>query len=114
MAIKEIEKKSVSGVQQGIKLIGESLTEVSDAITDCHGAVQDVENILDTLKQFKTPLSFVYHVGKDLLVNGVDILHEIQTAVSDWKAQSYRDCGLQIGTALNQLLIGKEGQIRAK
>lgn len=42
------------------------------------------------------------------MVNGVDILNEIETAVSDWKAQSYRDCGVQIGTALNQLLIGQE------
>ena len=28
----------------------------------------------------------------------------------DGDAQSYRDCGVQIGTALNQLLIGAEEQ----
>ena len=49
---------------QGIKLIGESLTEVSTAIQDCQGAINDVENILKVLKEFKTPMSFAYHVGK--------------------------------------------------
>ena len=108
MAIKDIEEKSVDGVKNGIKLIGESLTEISTAITDCQGAIADVENILNTLKQFKTPESFAFHVGKNLLVNGVDILHEVEAAVDDWKAQSYRDAGVQIGTALNQLLIRQE------
>ncbi len=76
------------------------------------GAVNDVENILHVLEEFKTPMSFAYHVGKDLIVNGVDIIHEIGAAVDDWEAQSYRDCGVQIGTALNQLIIGEEEQVK--
>ena len=74
------------------------------------GAVEDVENILSVLKEFSSPYSFAFHVGKDLLVNGVNIIHEISAAIDDWDAQSYRDCGVQIGTALNQLLIGAEEQ----
>ncbi|WZN63776.1 hypothetical protein HKI87_08g53270 [Chloropicon roscoffensis] len=109
-AIEDIKEKSVDGVKEGIKLIGESLTEVSNAITDCKGAVEDVENILSVLKEFSSPYSFAFHVGKDLLVNGVNIIHEISAAIDDWDAQSYRDCGVQIGTALNQLLIGAEEQ----
>ena len=109
-AIEDIKEKSVDGVKEGIKLIGESLTEVSNAITDCKGAVEDVENILSVLEEFSSPYSFAFHVGKDLLVNGVNIIHEISAAIDDWDAQSYRDCGVQIGTALNQLLIGAEEQ----
>ncbi|QDZ20745.1 hypothetical protein HOP50_04g32670 [Chloropicon primus] len=110
MAVKDIKEESVRGVKEGIRLIGESLTEVSTAITDCQGAINDVESILHVLSEFKTPAAFAYHVGKDLLINGVDILNEIQTAVSDWESQSYRDCGVQVGTALNQLLIGQEAK----
>ena len=43
-------------------------------------------------------------------MNGVDIFHEIEAAIDDWESQSYRDCGVQIGTALNQLIIGEEQQ----
>ena len=50
-AIEDIKEKSVDGVKEGIKLIGESLTEVSNAITDCKGAVEDVENILSVLEE---------------------------------------------------------------
>ena len=109
-AIEDIKEKSVDRVKEGIKLIGESLTEVFNAITECKGAVEAVENILSVLKEFSSPYSFAFHVGKDLLVNGVNIIHEISAAIDDWDAQSYRDCGVQIGTALNQLLIGAEEQ----
>ena len=82
-AIEDIKEKSVDGVKEGIKLIGESLTEVSNAIADCKGAVEDVENILSVLKEFSSPYSFAFHVGKDLLVNGVNIIHEISAAIDD-------------------------------
>ena len=59
----------MAGVAAGIKLIGQSLTEVSSAIQDCKGAAEDVEELLATLKQFKTPEQFAYHVGKDLIVS---------------------------------------------
>ncbi len=34
-AVQDIKEESVDGVREGIKLIGESLTEVSTAIQDC-------------------------------------------------------------------------------
>ncbi len=105
-AVQAIEQKDVHGVRQGLKLIGQSLDEVSDALRDCKAAEGDIESVIDALKGFKSPWSFVFHVGKDLLVNGVDIFEEISDAVNDWKAQSYRQCGEEIGEALNKLLIG--------
>ena len=50
-AIEDIKEKSVDRVKEGIKLIGESLTEVFNAITECKGAVEAVENILSVLKE---------------------------------------------------------------
>ena len=107
-AIQLLEKKTAKSVAAGIALIGQSFTELSTAIGDCKGAAEDVESIISALEQFTSPASFAYHIGKDLLINGVDIYHEIQAAVADWKSQSYRDCGVQVGTALNQLLVGQD------
>jgi len=32
------------------------------------------------------PGSFAFHIGKDLLINGRDIYHEINAAVGDWNS----------------------------
>lgn len=46
------------------------------------------------IKSFTSPMSFVYHVGKDILVNGKDIFTEVSTAVSDYESQNFYDMGL--------------------
>jgi hypothetical protein len=37
---------------------------------------------------------------------GKDIYEEISQAISLWKAESYRDAGVQIGKALEKLIVG--------
>merc|ERR1712083_1216580 len=62
--------------------------------------------IVSAFKSMTSPMSFVFHVGKDLIVNGADIYHEIYASVSDFKAQKWGDFGVDIGTALHKLIIG--------
>lgn len=40
-------------------------------MTECKEAVADAKKIYDMIKAFKSPVSFAYHVGKDIIVNGV-------------------------------------------
>jgi len=105
-AIGLLEQKTPASVLAGIKDLGMALTGVKAALVDCKAAETDIENIGKALEQFKTPASFAYHVGKDLLVNHKDILAEINQAVSLWKSASYLPAGIQIGEALNKLLLG--------
>jgi len=37
--------------------------------------------------------SFTYHVGEEILVNGVNIYDEISTAVTDYESANYLDMG---------------------
>jgi len=55
-------------------------------MTDCKASVTEIKNLIDMLKNFKSPLSFAYHVGKDLLVNGIQIIKDIEGAVESYKA----------------------------
>merc|ERR1719454_2844560 len=55
---------------------------------------------------FSSPEAFAYHVGKDLLVNGVDIFHEISTAVTDYESQNWYGMGQNIGEAAAKTLLG--------
>jgi len=56
----------------------------------------------------KSPASFEYHVGKDLLVNGKDIYHEINTAIGDFENGKWEDFGINVGEAASKAIIGQE------
>jgi len=36
---------------------------------------------------FKSPTTFFYDIAKSLMVNGVEIFHEIEAAISAYKTQ---------------------------
>jgi len=38
---------------------------------DCKAVVGDVSKLIVAVKTMSNPMSFVYHVGKDIVVNGV-------------------------------------------
>jgi len=57
---------------------------------------------------FDSPTSFAYHVGKDLIVNGVQIYHEIDTAITDYDNANWGDFGYQIGQAAAKTILGEE------
>lgn len=106
-AIGEIEEETFDSVLQGVKDLGAAYQSLKDGLSKCKAAETDITNFLHAVENgFEHPLSFVYHVGKDLIINHKQIFSEIHTAVSDWKAQSYRASGVQAGIALSKLLDG--------
>ena len=52
-------------------------------------------------------MTFAYHVGKDLLINGISIYREVNTAIADYKDSDFLGMGEQIGRICEQVLIGK-------
>jgi len=105
-AITEIEQKTPASVLAGIKDLGKAFGNLKAALTDCKTAEAEVAKLAKALENgFEHPLSFLFKVGKALVINGHDIFAEMSTAISDWKAGSYRDAGLQIGEALAKLLV---------
>jgi len=104
--VQQIEDKTPSSVLKGIHDLGAALGNLKSGLTDCKAAYSDIQNYVKGFEQFTNPATFAYHVGKDLLVNGVDIYKEITQAVSLWQQKSYLDCGQQIGFALHKLVLG--------
>lgn len=80
-------------------------------MTECGEAITDAKSLIDAFAQFKSPISFVYHVGKDLVVNGVQIYKEIGQSIDDFEHQKFEDMGVQIGKAAEQLLLGQTNKI---
>jgi len=52
-------------------------------------------------------------VGKDILVNGVQIYKDINGCVADYNNQSWEDFGKKLGNALMLILIGNNQSVIA-
>lgn len=107
-AVADFEKETAKDVMEGLGELEHALHELPAAITACKADENTVKDIVNALSQFKSPIAFAYHGGKNLVVNRHDIYKEITTAVSDYKAKKWLDFGVQVGTALHKLIIGAE------
>lgn len=63
---------------------------------------------------FKSPVSFAWHVGGDIIHNGVKITKEVHTAIDDYKSENWYDFGKQCGEAAAQVFLGAESQKELK
>ena len=104
--------ESGSTIKAGLEDLGTALGDLKNALNDCKASSKEIETFATTLENgFHHPMSFVFHLGKDLIVNGKDIFDEISQAVSLWEKQDYRNAGIQIGEAL-ALLIGTGSDVQ--
>ena len=55
---------------------------------------------------FAHPLSLIYQIGKNLIVNGIDIFKKIYSAVSYYKNGDYFNFGRMVGEALAETILG--------
>jgi hypothetical protein len=90
----------------GLKKIGAGVVEIKSALVDCKDIVADFETLGKMAAVYSNPWSFAYHVGKDLIVNGVTIYKDTEAAVTAFEAGSFEPMGEDIGNALAKLLIG--------
>jgi len=107
-AVKDFEKKKSHTVKRGFQELADALHELPDALATCKASENDVKQIVHALAQFHSPKSFVFHVGKNLIVNRHEIYSEITTSVTDYRAQKWSDFGVQVGLALHKLIVGAD------
>lgn len=82
--------------------------KVPVAIKDCGAVYGDVKKFEEALAAISSPWSFAIHVGKDILINGVDIYHNIKSMINDGKREDYFNFGVDIGKILEEVLIGNK------
>jgi hypothetical protein len=105
-AITDFKKMSFSGVKAGINMIGTIAGEVEGDIADCKVSAEDAKKLAEMADNFKTPWSFIFHMGKNILLNGVDIYNEIEMSLDYYDQGDYYNFGYQIGEALEEVLVG--------
>lgn len=104
-AVKDFESKTADGVKNGLKEIASAIDSIVAAMTQCKAAAEEVEKLVAMLKNFKSPISFVFHVGKNLVVNGVEIYHEIDGAITSYHSSQWETMGEDIGEALSNIFL---------
>merc|ERR1711959_639592 len=109
-AVQLLEKKDVDDMGKGIEQLATAAREIPSLVQTCKTAEQDAkaeaEKIEKALALMKQPMHFAYHVGHDLVVNRVDIFHEVDAAVTAYKAAQWEVFGQNVGAALNKLIVG--------
>jgi hypothetical protein len=85
---------------------------IKAGMSDCSKLDADWQKLEKMAAIFESPTSFAYHVGKDLLLNGRDIYHEISTAIADYKVQKWEDFGVNIGEAAAKTILGEEQRLK--
>ena len=70
-AVEDFEKKDVQDIIAGIKTVADLLKTIKAGMSDCSHLKADWEKLAKMVAIFDSPTSFAYHVGKDLIVNGV-------------------------------------------
>lgn len=107
-AIQDFRSEDSTGVKSGLSDLEGAIIEIAKAVKDCSDIKNDWEKMVEMATAFSNPMSYAYHVGKDLLVNGVDIYNDITDAMRNWEDASYESFGENVGDALAKLLIGEE------
>ena len=101
-----LKKEDAADALAGLKKIGAGVVEIKTAVADCKGITADFAKLEKMAAVYSNPWSFAYHVGKDLVVNGVTIFKDTEDSITQYEAGKFEAMGEDIGDALAKLLLG--------
>ena len=84
--------------------------EVKTTVIDCKHLKDDISKLTKIVAVFSNPVSFAWHVAKDLLVNGVNIFKDVEDAISAEKTHQWKRFGKDVGHATALVILGAETQ----
>ena len=90
-----------------VREVGTIAGELGGDISDCKGAVEQAETLI-ALAEASSGWSVVAEVGKNVLVNGVDIFNDVTGAINAYEASDYYTFGDEIGKAMHSAAIGAQ------
>ena len=106
-AVKDFKAGGATNVINGLKAVGDLIKQVQAGMKDCSSTQADWARLKAMAEVMSSPKSFVYHVGKDLLINGREIYGEINTAVTDYDKQDWEGFGFNVGEAAAKTILGQ-------
>jgi hypothetical protein len=111
-AVKDFKAGGATNVMNGLKACGDLIKTVQAGMKDCSSTQADWDRLKAMAEVISSPKDFVYHVGKDLLINGREIYGEVTTAVTDYDKQDWEGFGFNVGKAAAKTILGQEPELK--
>jgi len=110
--IADIQTKNPEKVKEGIKLIGQAVQVIPQAAKDCRAAEVKIKKLIKLATAFTNPASFLYSVGKSLLINRVEVYNEVTQAISAYNHHDFQQLGYWVGKAMDTIFLGFHQKLR--
>lgn len=108
-AISLLAKKTFAEVREGLKELADVMIhDALPAFKDCKNASSDIKAIIEAFKKLRNPKQFIFEMGRHIIVNGKNIIHEIFNAINAYKVHDLKTFGFNVGLAVKQVVIGHE------
>merc|ERR1712048_100306 len=107
-AVDAFSKKTLAGMIEGLHDIYNLIFAIKGGLSKCATIPGDMEKIAEILASFSNPVTLAWHIGKDLVVNGVSIYREIMDSVTQFNKGNFEEFGKDIGKASASLILGAE------
>lgn len=76
-----LKQRSIRKVIDGLKIVGKTIYHVWTMITHCKGIKGDYSTFAEAALIFMNPEFIIVHIGRDILIHGVDIYNEVKKAI---------------------------------
>ena len=91
----------------GLETVADMLLWARETSVECNPHNSADWSKLEALaNELKHPKTFVYNVGKNLILNGSEITGELEAAVLDFEQKDYKSFGFDLGEAVAKTLLG--------
>jgi hypothetical protein len=92
----------------GIVNLSKVAKEIPIAMAKCQIVINDFGKLQKTIEMMNSPVDFVYHVERDIMINKVQLYQDVQRIVRDYNDEKWFDLGTALGNALDKLLVGAD------
>jgi len=101
-----IKTKNPAKVKEGVALLGKAVKLIPTAAQDCKAAEKDIKKLIQLAKAFTNPVTFLYSVGKSLLINRIEVLHQVNNAIQAYDKRDFFNVGYWVGKAMDTIFLG--------
>jgi hypothetical protein len=105
ISVNEFKKENFDGIKAGLLDLGNAVKLIPSSVATCKAIEQDLSGIVKMAEIFANPLSLIYHVGKNLVVNGIDIFKKIASALIAYGEGDYFTFGANVGEAMAEVFL---------
>ncbi len=99
---------TAAGTMSGIVNLSKVAKEIPIAMAKCQIVINDFGKLQKTIEMMNSPVDFVYHLERDIMINKVQLYQDVQRIVRDYNDEKWFDLGTALGNALDKLLIGAD------